>query len=101
MDRQHIHLAPAVENHRITPRPSSRLYIYLDLSKVLAAGIKVYTSANGVVLSPGDEDGRIQKELWSKVERKVRGERVLIWQDGKDVDPAAEQDHQVVDTPTK
>jgi 2'-phosphotransferase len=87
MDRQHIHLAPAVENHRITPRPSSRLYIYLDLGKVLAAGIKVYTSANGVVLSPGDNDGRIQKELWSKVERKVRGERVLIWQDGKDVFP--------------
>jgi 2'-phosphotransferase len=87
MDRQHIHLAPAVENHRITPRPSSRLYIYLDLGKVLAAGIKVYTSANGVVLSPGDDDGRIQKELWSKVERKVRGERVLIWQDGKDVFP--------------
>lgn len=87
MDRQHIHLAPAIENHRITPRPSSRLYIYLDLSKVIAAGIKVYTSANGVVLSPGDEEGRIQKELWSRVERKMRGERVLIWQDGKDVDP--------------
>jgi 2'-phosphotransferase len=85
MGRQHIHFAPAVENHRITPRPSSRLYIYLDLSKVLGAGIKVYTSANGVVLSPGDEDGRIHKEMWSKVERKVRGERVLIWQDGKDV----------------
>lgn len=90
MDRQHIHFAPAVENHRITPRPSSRLYIYLDLTKVLAVGIKVYTSANGVVLSPGDEDGRIQKELWSKVERKNRGERVLMWQDGKDVDLPAE-----------
>lgn len=87
MDRQHIHLAPAIENHRITPRPSSRLYIYLDLKRVLDAGIQVYTSANGVVLSPGDEQGRIQKELWSKVERKVRGERVLIWQDGKDVEP--------------
>lgn len=46
----------------------------------------MYTSANGVVLSPGDKDGKIQKELWSKVERKVRGERVLIWQDGKDVE---------------
>jgi 2'-phosphotransferase len=66
------------------------LYIYLDLGKVLAAGIKVYTSANGVVLTPGDEDGKVQKELWSKVERKVRGERILIWQDGKDVAPPAE-----------
>jgi 2'-phosphotransferase len=64
------------------------LYIYLDLKQVLDAGIKVYTSANGVVLSPGDADGRIQKEMWSKVERKVRGERVLIWQDGKDVEPS-------------
>lgn len=87
MDRQHIHLAPAIENHRITPRPSSRLYIYLDLRKVLAAGIKVYTSANGVVLSPGDEDGLIQKEMWKKVERKVRGERTLIWEEGRDAEP--------------
>ena len=42
-----------------------------------------------MVLSPGDEDGRIQKELWKKVERKVRGERVVIWEDGKDVEPPA------------
>jgi hypothetical protein len=37
----------------------------------------------------------------SKVERKVRGERVLIWQDGKDVDPAAEQGEKAADTPAE
>jgi 2'-phosphotransferase len=85
MSRQHIHLAPALDNHQITPRPSSTLYIYLDLPKVLQAGIKVYTSANGVVLTPGNEEGLVKKDLWKKVERKVGNERVVIWEDGRDI----------------
>lgn len=56
MTRQHIHLAPSFSGP-ITPRPNATLYIYLDLSKLVAAGIPVYVSANGVVLTPGSKGG--------------------------------------------
>lgn len=100
MSRQHIHLAPTLDptQHYITPRPSSTLYIYLDLGKVLAAGIPVYTSANGVILTPGDEAGYVGKELWKRVERRevskgdgegrrVGSGRMVVWEGGEVVDP--------------
>ena len=86
MTRQHIHLAPALTDHMITPRPSSTLFVYLDLAKLIAAGIPVYTSANGVVLTPGNEHGYVPPEMWSKAERKLGGERVIVWRDGSDMD---------------
>lgn len=93
MGRQHIHLAPALSagvggdtdsgsENLIAPRTGSTLLIYLDLDKLLAAGIQVYTSANGVVLTPGDAEGRVKRELWKRVEEvreNGRGERVVIW----------------------
>ena len=58
-------------------------------SKVLAAGIPVYVSANGVVLSPGNEANVIHKEFWKKAEHVIggleTGRRSLVWQDGKEV----------------
>ena len=85
MSRQHIHLAPALSDHRITPRPTSTLYIYLDLDKLLAAKIPVYSSSNGVILTPGNQDGVIPEVFWSKAERKVNGKHILILEDGKEV----------------
>jgi 2'-phosphotransferase len=90
MSRQHIHLAPTLDPavHPITPRPSSTLYIYLDLHKLLQAGISVYTSANGVVLTPGEGDtGVVGKEYWKKVERREGKQRMVIWKEGEMVDP--------------
>jgi 2'-phosphotransferase len=90
MARQHIHFAPALSlsQHPITPRPTSTLLIYLDIPKALAAGIKVYTSANGVILSPGDDNGVIRKEYWRLVERVqggLEGTRTTVWRDGQDL----------------
>ncbi|WVQ75094.1 hypothetical protein IAR50_004703 [Cryptococcus sp. DSM 104548] len=85
MTRQHIHFAPSLTG-RITPRPTSSLYIYLDLTKLVKAGIPVYTSANGVVLTPGGEGGIVGKEYWTKAVRKVDGKRVVVWEDGKEVE---------------
>lgn len=84
MSRQHIHLAPylSLSEHRITPRPNSTLLIYLDLEKLLRSDIPIYTSANGVVLTPGNGDGVVRKEYWKKAERVVKGERVVVWEDG-------------------
>ena len=88
MSRQHIHLAPALKNHPIIPRNGSTLLIYLDLDKLVENGIPVYTSANGVVLTPGNEDGKVGMEMWRKVERVIKGERVVIWENGRMVKAA-------------
>jgi 2'-phosphotransferase len=89
MSRQHIHLAPALVDHRITPRPTSTLFIHLDLTKLLGAGIPVYTSTNGVVLTPGNKNGFVPNELWETAERVINGERVLVWEEGTEVVPDA------------
>ncbi|KAK8849414.1 hypothetical protein IAR55_004746 [Kwoniella newhampshirensis] len=85
MTRQHIHLAPSLTG-QITPRPTSTLYIYLDLPRLVDAGIPVYTSSNGVVLTPGGEGGVVGKEFWKKAERKHGGKRIVIWEDGREVE---------------
>lgn len=85
MNRTHIHLAPALSDHPILPRPNSTLRIYLDPSKLIAAGIPLYTSLNGVVLTPGNERGVVEKEYWSKAEKKVDGQWIDVWRQGKEV----------------
>ena len=85
MGRTHIHLAPALADHPILPRNGSTLRIYLDIPKLLSAGIPLYTSSNGVVLSPGDENGIIKKEYWRLAERKVDGEWRTVLQDGAEI----------------
>ena len=87
MSRQHVHLAPALSDHPILPRNGSSLLIYLDLEKLLAAGVPVYVASNGVVLTPGNEEGKVPMELWRKVERVEKGQRRVVWQNGKDVEP--------------
>jgi 2'-phosphotransferase len=90
MARTHIHLAPALSDHAILPRPNSTLRIYLDPSKLHAASIPLYTSLNGVVLTPGNEDGVVTSEYWSMAERKVDGQWVEMWRDGREVDVQVE-----------
>ncbi|KIR99268.1 tRNA 2'-phosphotransferase [Cryptococcus deuterogattii 2001/935-1] len=91
MTRQHIHLAPSFSGS-ITPRPSATLYIYLDLSKLVAAGIPVYVSANGVVLTPGSKGGEngegagVGKEFWRRAVRRKEGKRWVVWENGREVE---------------
>ncbi|OWZ42500.1 tRNA 2'-phosphotransferase [Cryptococcus neoformans] len=91
MTRQHIHLAPSFSGP-ITPRPNATLYIYLDLSKLVAAGIPVYVSANGVVLTPGSKGGEngdgagVGKEFWKRAVRRKEGKRWVVWEDGREVE---------------
>lgn len=86
MNRQHIHLAPALKDHHIMPRNNSTLLIFLDLPKLLAADIPVYSAANGVVLTPGDKDGVVHKEFWRKAVHVAKGTRTVVWEDGKAAD---------------
>lgn len=88
MNRQHVHLAPALADHRILPRNGSTLLIFLNLGKMLAAQppIPVYAAANGVLLSPGNEGGVVPKEYWRKAVHLVKGQGVVVWEDGKAVE---------------
>jgi 2'-phosphotransferase len=50
-------------------RTSSQILIYIDAAKAMADGIKFYISANGVILTKGNEEGFLLKEYFLKVER--------------------------------
>ena len=69
------------------PRANSTLFIYLSLSKLssLEPAIPVYLSSNGVVLTPGDEQGKIPSDCFEKVIR-VRKERIMP--DAEDAAPS-------------
>ncbi|WVF68877.1 hypothetical protein IAT40_003650 [Kwoniella sp. CBS 6097] len=93
MSRQHVHLAPSFQGS-IVPRPNSSLYIYLSLPKLLGAGIPVYVSHNGVVLTPGNEQGIVPRELWAKAVRKQGGKRVVVWENGEEVEREVGEDEE-------
>jgi 2'-phosphotransferase len=85
MGRTHIHLAPALVDHPILPRPNSTLRIYLDAQKLIAGGIPLFVSKNGVVLTPGNAEGVVDKQYWRLAERKVDGDWIVVWRDDAEV----------------
>ena len=73
MTRNHIHFAtalPRADNVISGMRTSSNVLVYLDVAKVLEAGIPLFVSANRVVLSPGAGDGYIAPQYFLRVEFK-------------------------------
>ncbi|KAL1940770.1 hypothetical protein VTO73DRAFT_7811 [Trametes versicolor] len=70
MARNHIHLAQGVAGSGVISgmRSSSQILIYVDVQKALDAGIKFYISANGVVLTEGDERGFVPPQFFSRIE---------------------------------
>ncbi|KAF9499559.1 tRNA 2'-phosphotransferase 1 [Pleurotus eryngii] len=74
MSRNHIHLANHLPNSQpVTAisglRPRSDILVYINLHLALSSGIKFFLSANGVVLTPGNEAGFLHPPLFEKVER--------------------------------
>ena len=59
-------------------RKSSQILIYINVQKALDAGIHFYLSANGVVLTDGDESGFLKPEFFERVVT-ARGEPVTDW----------------------
>ena len=86
MNRNHIHLAQGIVGQNVTSgmRNSSQILIYIDLPSALAAGLKFFLSANGVILSEGDQNGFIKPEFFRRVENSKR-EALSGWE-GKDRD---------------
>lgn len=52
-------------------RSSADIFIYIDLQKALDAGYTFQLSANGVILTPGNEKGFLPPEFFSRVERRI------------------------------
>ena len=86
MNRNHIHLAQGIAGQNVISgmRNSSQILIYIDLPSALSAGMKFYLSANGVVLSEGDENGFIKPVFFRRVENSKR-EALSGWE-GRDED---------------
>ena len=51
-------------------RSSCDVFIEINLAKAIEAGIKFFISNNGVILSPGNEEGFIPTEFFSSVNFK-------------------------------
>lgn len=76
MNRNHIHFTYDLESISGI-RKSANILIYIDTEKCFQNGIKFFKSSNGVILSPGDNQGFIKSEYFDKIV-KVNGEEVKI-----------------------
>ncbi|KAL1921301.1 uncharacterized protein VTP21DRAFT_11017 [Calcarisporiella thermophila] len=69
MNRNHIHFAPGLagEDGVISGmRKSAEVFIYIDAKKAMADGIEFFRSANGVILTEG-QDGVLKTKYFEKV----------------------------------
>ncbi|KAJ7029788.1 phosphotransferase KptA/Tpt1 [Mycena alexandri] len=70
MSRNHIHLAQGFAGDVISGmRSSSEVLIFIDVARALDADIQFYLSSNGVVLTPGNDSGYLERRFFSRVER--------------------------------
>ncbi|KAF8880187.1 phosphotransferase KptA/Tpt1 [Infundibulicybe gibba] len=74
MARNHIHLAQGVAGENVISgmRSSSQILIFIDVEKALSSGIEFFLSANGVVLTKGDERGFLSPTFFQRVENASR-----------------------------
>lgn len=101
MKRTHVHFAPGLPagfksiteagpspveegETKVQPtvisgmRNSSSVLVFLDIKKAVDAGLKFWTSENGVILSEGDENGLIGLQFFSRAEDRTGGLGVLV-----------------------
>lgn len=77
MARNHIHFAQGIDadlnetreeaKRRSGIRKNSDILIYANIPLALADGIKFYVSSNGVILTPGNENGYLEPKYFLKV----------------------------------
>lgn len=68
--RTHVHLASGVpsDSHVISGmRATAEVYVYVDIVRAIHAGLPFFRSANGVILTPGDENGFLSRQFFSRV----------------------------------
>ncbi|KAG7876286.1 hypothetical protein KL938_004677 [Ogataea parapolymorpha] len=86
MKRNHVHFAKGLprwlsndsDNNVISGmRKSCDLLIYLDVDKVKQSSLTFYESGNGVILTPGDENGIVGLQYFKKV-TDIEGNTICI-----------------------
>ena len=60
------------------PTSTAEVLVYLDAAKAVAAGLRLYRSANGVLLSPGDERGVVSTAFFARVVVAATGEALPV-----------------------
>uniref|UniRef100_A0A6P7FKW0 tRNA 2'-phosphotransferase 1 n=1 Tax=Diabrotica virgifera virgifera TaxID=50390 RepID=A0A6P7FKW0_DIAVI len=75
-NRNHIHFALGLPSDKSVisgVRQNCQVFIYINLKLATSDNLKFYRSANGVVLSPGNENGFILPKYFIKVlDRSLR-----------------------------
>ncbi|KPP77075.1 hypothetical protein Z043_103524 [Scleropages formosus] len=82
MKRTHIHLAPGLPEESTVisgMRQNCDLAIYVDVCKALADGILFFWSDNGVLLTPGDTDGRLAAKYFTRAVQLKPTSSVHCW----------------------
>lgn len=69
-------------------RKLSEMYIYVDVDKAIASGLTFSLSANGVILTEGDERGFLAPDYFSKVAK--RNGDIVMRREDDDLEPAVE-----------
>lgn len=70
-------------------RNTSAVLVFVDIKKALEGGMKFWKSANGVILSEGDESGLVPLAYFARVEERKRGVGILV-KDGEVVNELPE-----------
>jgi len=78
MKRQHIHFAQGELQTEVISgmRRNVEIMVYINILKVLQAGIELFISDNGVILSPGNEQGFIPPELFDRIVDSKTGKEI-------------------------
>lgn len=80
MQRNHIHFAtglPGDSGVISGMRSSSQVLIFVDLDKAMNDGYQFFQSANDVILCPGNRQGILPSEYFSKVIQLPAGKQLL------------------------
>ncbi|KAJ3767703.1 KptA family-domain-containing protein [Lentinula raphanica] len=81
MNRNHIHLAQGISGENVISgmRKSCDIFIFIDIPKALAAGIKFFLSDNGVVLTEGNDKGFLEPKFFLSVQNSKK-ETLAGWE---------------------
>ncbi|CAE7628834.1 TRPT1 [Symbiodinium sp. CCMP2592] len=79
MARNHIHFTTCTSTNTVVSgmRSDCEVVIYISLTRAMADGLQFFRSTNGVVLTPGDELGKVSSKYFDKVVALADG--AVLW----------------------
>ncbi|KAK4179800.1 putative tRNA 2'-phosphotransferase 1 [Triangularia setosa] len=91
MGRNHVHFStglPEDDDSVVSGmRKDAELLVYVDVAKAIKdGGLTFWMSENGVVLTEGDQEGKVGLEYFKEVVGRKRELVGVIWQDGEAVE---------------